>query len=207
MKKTDLGIVIVHWMFVVVLLGSAASGICLWKKALAERAAFVFKPENVGVIHISLSVAVLAFVLLHLWWLKHKNFMSHISIRSSIVQNGQVRWRYVNVVLYWVLLAIIIVETITGALLTKLINHDVLASIFNIEKGPLAALHLYLVLPVLAFPIAHVTVHWLDGRLKKILSIFRPHVFPRKPSSADIMTLLRRENARLREKLKDVANS
>ena len=207
MKKTDLGIVIVHWMFVVVLLGSAASGICLWKKALAERAAFVFKPENVGVIHISLSVAVLALVLLHLWWLKHKRFLGHIVIKSRIVQNGRVRWRYVNVLLYWFLLSVILTETITGAMLTKLINHDVLASIFNIEKGPLAALHLYLVLPVLAFPIAHVTVHWLDGRLKKILSIFRPHVFPRGASSNDIVNWLRRENAMLREKLKDGANS
>ena len=207
MKRSDLGIVMLHWMLVVTLLGAAASGICLWKKEFQPQVAIIFPPQNVGVIHISLSVAILAFVLLHLWWLKHKRFLGHLFIRSWIVHNGRVRWNYVNILLYWALLATILIETITGVLLTKLINHDVLARIFGIEKTPLLSLHLYLVLPVLVFPIAHVACHWLDGRLKKVLSIFRPHVFPRGASSADITNWLRRENAALREKVRDSASS
>ncbi len=205
MKRSDLGIVMLHWMLVVTLLGAAASGICLWRKDFQPLAAVVFPPQNVGVIHISLSVAVLAFVLLHLWWLKHKRFLGHLAI-DRIVIKGRVRWNRVNILLYWILLTAIAIETITGVLLTKLINHDVLTRIFGIEKAPLLSLHLYLVLPVLVFPIAHVAVHWLDGRLKKVLSIFRPHVFPRGASSDDIMNWLRRENAALREKIKDGAN-
>jgi hypothetical protein len=205
MKRSDLGIVMIHWMLVVVLLGAAASGICLWKKELQPQAAIVFPPQNVGVIHISLSVAILAFVLLHLWWLKHKRFLGHLAIQRIVVK-GRMRWGRVNILLYWILLATILIETITGILLTKLINHDVLARIFGIEKAPLLSLHLYLVLPVLVFPIAHIAIHWLDGRLKKVLSIFRPHVFPRGMSHNDIVDWLRRENAGLREKIKDAAN-
>ena len=139
-------------------------------------------------------MALVGIILLHLWYLKHKNFFSHITVERIIIK-GQVRWRCVNNLLYWVLLITIVLETITGILLTKLVNQDVLASIFLIQKGPLLSLHLYLVLPILVFPIAHVLVHWLDGRHRRLLSMFLPHVFPRKPSSSDIVLLLRRENA------------
>ena len=96
-------------------------------------------------------------------------------------------------------LAVVAVETVSGILLTKLIDKDVLAKVFGVERAPLAYLHLFLVAPILLFPVAHVTVHWLDGRSRRVLSIFRPHVYPRRPSMAAIMVKLREENARLRK--------
>ena len=48
MKKSDLGIVIVHWILVVVLLGAATSGICLWKKELQPKVAFIFEAGKVA---------------------------------------------------------------------------------------------------------------------------------------------------------------
>ena len=195
----------VHWILVVVLLGAAASGILLWKKELQPYVAFLFQAGKVGVIHISLSVALVGIILLHLWYLRHKNFFNHITIQS-LRANGRVRWRYVNVLLYWVLFTIILLETITRVLLTKLVNQDVLASIFMIEKRPLLLAHLYLILPILVFPIAHVIVHWLDGQHRRLLSIFRPQVFPRCLSQGDIVQMLRRENASLRKNNRDAAS-
>jgi hypothetical protein len=206
MKKADLIIVMIHWMMVVILLGTAATGILLWDKDLQPLAAAVFAPENVGVIHISLSGAVVAIFLLHLWYLRHKNFLGRVALQCRMLRDGKCIWKRVNVAFYWVLLTAVFLETVSGVLLTKLVNQDVLARIFMIEKGPLLTFHLYLVLPILIFPFAHVTVHWLDGRLGKILSIFRPHVFPRKPSLVDIILTLKLQNVRLREKLKN-ANS
>jgi cytochrome b subunit of formate dehydrogenase len=194
MKRSDLGIVMLHWVLVVVLLGSAASGVCLWKKELQPRAAFLFPPPNLGVIHISLSVAVVALILLYLWYLRHKNFGGHLTIRI------RAQWKYANIMLYWALVIVIALETISGILLTKLINQDVLARVFGIEKMPLLALHLYLVLPILAFPIAHVFIHWMDG---KVLAIFRPRVFARRPSMTSIMIRLKEENIRLKQERGD----
>lgn len=203
-RKSDLVIVMLHWMLVVVILGAAVTGILLWDNTLQPQLAFLFEPKNVGVIHICLSMATAAFVLLYLWYLNHKNFFSHIVFRSIVI-NKQVRWKYVNVLFYWVLFITIAVETVTGVLLTKLVNQDVLKSVFLIERWQLSLVHLYLVLPVLVFPVAHVMVHWLDGGLSKILSIFRPRVFQKKPSLAAIMAKLKEENLRLREKSKGVS--
>jgi hypothetical protein len=207
MKKCDLVIVMLHWMMVVVLLGAAATGILLWDKALQPRAAIVFPPENVGVIHICLSIAVVALFCLHLWYLRHKNFLSGIALRLRFRRKGQCFWRRVNILFYWVLTLTIAFETASGILLTKLINQDVLARIFMIERGPLLTFHLYLVLIILAFPFAHLTAHWLDGRFGRILSMFRPHVFPRKPSLLDTIVMLKAHNASLRERVKDAPDS
>jgi hypothetical protein len=206
-KKSDLGIVMIHWMLVAALLGAAASGICLWKQEIKFHLSFLFVPQDVGVIHISLSIAVVALVLLHFWYLLHKRFFGHIRPRWRIRPKGRIRWDSVNVLFYWALLAAIAAETVSGVLLTKLIDKDVLARVFMIERAPLLFLHWALVFPVLAFPIAHVACHWLDGRHKKLLAIFRPHVFPRGASSADIANWLRRENAELREKVRDPVSS
>jgi hypothetical protein len=205
MKKCDLVVVMLHWMLVVTLLGTAATGILIWDKALQPSAAFVFPPENVGVIHIGLSVAVAAFFFIHLSYLKHKNYLSSIALRLRMRHKGQCFWRRVNIMFYWVLLFTVILETVSGILLTKLINQDVLARIFMIERGPLLTFHLYLVLPIFVFPFAHVLAHWLDGRFGRILSMFRPHVFPRKPSLLDIIMKLKLRNALLLERVKDAS--
>jgi cytochrome b subunit of formate dehydrogenase len=206
-KKSDLGIVMIHWMLAAALLGAAASGVCLWKKEFQPAAAAIFPPGDVGAIHIGLSIAVVALILLHFWYLLHKRFFGHIRPRWRIRPKGRIRWDSVNVLFYWALLAAIAAETVSGVLLTKLIDKDVLARVFMIERAPLLFLHWALVFPVLAFPIAHVACHWLDGRHKKLLAIFRPHVFPRGMSHNDIVNWLRRENAELREKVRDPASS
>lgn len=198
MKKSDLGVIMLHWMLVAALLGAVASGLCLWDKGLQARAAFLFEPDYVGVIHIGLSAAVVAILFLYFVYLKHKNFLSGLTLRLRLA-NGAVHWKRVNVMFYWILFGVIAMETITGILLTKLINQDVLARIFGIQRSPLLFLHLFLVAPILVFPIAHVAVHWLDGGHRKIFSIFRPRVSPRRPSLAVIMLRLKAENTRLKE--------
>src|SRR5215471_6679490 len=122
MKGSDLGIIIIHWMMAVALLGAAASGLCLWDKDLRDLAAPIFVPTNVGVIHIGLSLAVAAMFLIHLWYLKHKNFLSHIAFQCRVVSKGRCLWRRVHVSLYWLLFTIVAIETVTGVLLTKLID-------------------------------------------------------------------------------------
>jgi cytochrome b subunit of formate dehydrogenase len=200
-KRSDLGIVWLHWMMVVAILAASASGLCLWDKRLLPWMAFVFIPGNIGVIHIGLSVAVVAILLAYLWYQRHKNSLGHLSLWRKETD----RWKRAAVWLYWSLLAVIAVETITGILLTKLINPDVLAKVFSIERSRLAAAHLYPVAFILVFPFAHVTIHWLDGRWSKLLSIFRPKVFPRRPSRLDRIAKLRAENIRLKKERSDVA--
>jgi hypothetical protein len=206
-KKSDVIIVLIHWPMVLILLSAAATGILLWDRDLQSYAAFIFPPENVGVIHIAVSMVVVGLFGLHLWYLKHKNFLSNIALRLRMRAKGQCFWKRVNILFYWVLVTTIFLETFSGILLTKLVNQDVLARIFLIERSKLLIFHLYLVLPVLAFPIAHVTVHWLDGRFGKLASIFRPHVFARKPSLLDIIVMLKSHNARLRERVKNAGDS
>jgi hypothetical protein len=195
MKQSDLGVVMIHWMLAVTLMSAAASGLCLWAVWLKPRFAFLFEPDKVGAIHIGLSLAVVFIISIYLWYQKHKNTLDHLALKRPLTST----WRRVGILLYWVMLAVIILETITGILLTKLIDKDVLAQVFGIERVPLATLHLFLVAPVLLFPVMHVTIHWLDGRSRRVLSIFRPHVYPRKPSVTVIMVKLREENARLRK--------
>jgi cytochrome b561 len=195
MKKSDLGVIMIHWMLAVTLMSTAASGLCLWATWLQPPLAFLFEPGKVGAIHIGLGVAIMTLALVYLWYQKHKNTLDHLALRRPLTAS----WRRVGILLYWVLFAIVIVETATGILLTKLIDKDVLVKVFGVERVPLATLHLFLVAPVLLFPVAHVTIHWLDGRGGRVLSIFRPHVYPRKPSVTVIMVKLREENARLRK--------
>lgn len=199
MKKSDLGVVMIHWPMVAILLGTVATGILLWDKQLQPRVAFLFEPANMGVIHIGLSVAVVAILLVYLLYLKHKNFLAALSFKAKIVIGGQVQWKRVNIMLYWMLLAAVVIETITGVLLTKLIDHDVLSKVFHIDRVSLLIMHLYFVLPIIAFPIMHVMIHMINRR---VLVMFRPQVFSRRPSMTTIMARLKEENVRLR-KLQD----
>ena len=75
-----------------------------------------------------------------------------------------------------------------------------LTRIFGIDKPPLLFLHLYLVIPIFAFPLAHALVHWRNG---KVLSIFRPRAFERRPSFVEILQRLKQENLRLKERRTD----
>ena len=199
MKKSDLGIVMIHWMLAVFLLGASISGLCLWAKRLQPYLSFIFESANVGAIHIGLSMVV-AFILLgYFAYQKHKNCLDRLALHRPLFAN----WRRMNILILWILFVVVFLETISGILLTKLIDKDVLSKVFGIERAPLAYFHLALVTLVLLFPVAHVTIHWLDGRSRKILSIFRPHVYPRKPSMATIMAKLREENTRLRKEKVD----
>ena len=195
MKRSDLGVIMIHWMLAVTLLSAAVSGLCLWLPWLRAILAPLFEPDRVGAIHIGLGVAIMVLALVYLGYQKHKNTIDHLALKRPLTYT----WRRVGVLSYWIPFAVVILETITGVLLTKLIDKNVLAEVFGVERAPLVYLHLVLVAPVLFFPVAHVTIHWLDGRSRRVLSIFRPHVYPRKPSTAVIMVKLREENARLRK--------
>jgi cytochrome b subunit of formate dehydrogenase len=196
MKRSDLGIVIIHWAMVITLLGTAVSGVLLWQKEWKPYASAIFPPENVGVIHIGLSVAVVVLLLIYFGYVRYKNFQGRAALRFHLVAGGRILWKYVSSLLYWALFIIVLIETVTGILLTKLINQDTLAKIFFIEKTPLQLVHLYLVLAIFVFPVVHVIVHVMDRR---VLSMFRPRFFPRRPSLADITAALKEENVRLKK--------
>jgi hypothetical protein len=195
--KRDLGIIMIHWMMVVILLGTAITGLCLWYRGLQPYLAFIFVPKNMGVIHISLSAAVIAILIVYLSYLKHKNFFGHIALRWR-----EIHWKHINIFLYWILFFVVITETVTGILLTKLIDKETLFQVFYIQKPLLLFLHLYLVYFIFAFPMLHFFVHWKAGGRSLLLSIFRPALLPNRPTLIDVLSKLKNENLRLKEKAK-----
>ena len=183
------------------LLGTALSGLALWDKRLQPHIAWLFPPENIGVIHIGLSISVVVIFTIYIAYLNYKNWLNHISLRlRELVVAGRVRWKDVAALFYWGLFLAIAIETVSGILLTKLIDKPTLAKIFSIETEPLTFIHLHLTWFVLIFPAVHITAHWFDGRCRKIASIFQPRIFPRRPGLVDAMIKLKEENARLRGK-------
>lgn len=198
----------IHWMMVVIFLGALVSGLCLWDKSLQQYVHFVFVPENIGVIHIGFSVAIVAAIVIYLSYLNHKNFLSFISIKGrEFISKGRLRWRNINILLYWIVGFVLFVETVTGVLLTKLINKDVLFQVFSIQRDWLLVVHLYFTWLVASFPIMHVFIHWKDGGLRKILSILQPKVLPNRPTLIDAMSRLKEENTRLKKEMKETCSS
>lgn len=204
MKKTDLGIVMIHWVMAISLLGVAISGLIYKFKEYHWYFSWLFlAPPWMGSTHIWCGIFVIIFLTAYLFYLKQSNLLSRMQLRiKGIISGGQIRWKYVTNILYWLLFIVIILETISGILLTKLINPDVLYQYFFIPKQPLIFLHFHLVWFILAFPALHIIVHWLDGGQRKLMSMFRPSVFPRRPSLIEIMAGMKEENTKLKAKIK-----
>jgi len=191
-----------HWLMAISLIGVSVTGLLYKFKSFQPYFAWLFVPANMGPIHIWLSVMVILFLVLYIIYLKKSNFLDRLKLHWKVQINGQIRWKYVANISYWFLLLIVILETISGVLLTKLINWDTLYQIFYMPKSVLLFLHLHLVFFILAFPVIHVTIHWMDGGRRKLASIFRPQIFPSRPSMIEILAKMKEENTELRKKVK-----
>lgn len=203
MKRSDFGIVFLHWLMAVSLIGVSITGLLYLYKDYRPSFAWLFEPDIVGPIHIGLSVAVVVFLISYLIYLKQANLLERLSPRfTGLIVKGQVRWKYVMNLFYMLLLIVIFVETFSGVLLTKLIDGSTLSQIFYIQRTQLISLHLGLVYFILAFPVIHVLLQWMDGGYRKLTSIFRPQFFPRRPSLVNITIAMKEENKKLRDKVK-----
>lgn len=203
MKKCDFGIVFLHWLMAISLIGVAITGLLYIYEGYRPFFAWLFPPKNIGPIHIYLSVMVVIFLSTYLLYLKQSNMLNRLQLHlKGIYIKGQIRWKYVTNILYWLLFLVIGLETISGILLTKLINWDTLAQMFLIPKTGLVFLHMHLVWFILAFPVIHVIIHWMDGGRRKLASMLHPMYFPRRPTLVEIMVTMKNENTELRKKVK-----
>jgi len=185
------------------LIGTAITGLLYIYKDYRPYFAWLFHPKNMGAIHIYLSVMVVIFFITYLLYLKQSNLLNKLQLHiRGLYVKGQIRWKYVSNLIYWLLFGAIILETFSGITLTILFNWENVSKIFYIQKPVMLFLHMHLVWFILAFPAIHVIIHWIDGGRRKIASIFSPQFFPRRPSLVDIMVTLKNENVELRKKVK-----
>ena len=75
MKRNDLGIVILHWLMAISLIGVSVTGLLYKFKAFQPYFAWLFVPANMGAIHIWLSVMVIYFLMLYIIYIKKSNFL------------------------------------------------------------------------------------------------------------------------------------
>lgn len=203
MKKTDFGIVLFHWLFFVGIIGAAGTGLLYIFKDYQPYFTWLFLTDKMGPTHLWLGMLVAIGLGLYLWYLRQKNFFNRFQLHFNIIVGGQIRWKYISIICYWILFIAICIETITGIFLTKLIDWKMMTEYLYVPKSHFLFLHYYLVWLILAFPIIHVILHWLDGGFRKLVSIFRPQIFPRRPSLVEIMVGMKEENTRLKEKLRE----
>ncbi len=171
--KSDLGTIVVHWLVVLTLIGSALTGLSiasvdnpgLWA---VDAFGFLLSSENVWFVHLTFAIGLLASLTAYVIYIKKANLTDRVRWSMGRLRAlslaGKPRWNSINVLLYWLLFMALGVEIATGIL-----------TYFG-WGGDTLFVHLHCTWILLIFPVLHAAGHWLYGGADQLLRVFRPQM-------------------------------
>lgn len=186
--KTDLGTIIMHWTLVITLTVSVATGLRIamdspdqaWLVALDN-----YLPlYTVWTRHIPAAVTLVAISLAYVLYIHYSGLNRRIRFdrtRLTVLRigRGKAWWGAINVALYWVLFATMMMEVATGGLLW-----------FGYGRDIWVKLHFYGTWIILGYAAIHVSVHWALGGAGQLTRVFRPRKLLPPPPPFDPMDVL-----------------
>lgn len=186
-RKTDYGTVVFHWLLVLLLAVSVATGLRIasvspfdfaWIHALDA-----LLPQNmVWTAHIPAAIGFFGLALAYVIYLRRAGLVRRVRIDrvrlKGLLGTAQARWSAINLLLNWIAFAALLVLLGTGALMY--LGHG----------GIVVELHRLGTWIVMVFPVAHVGTHWAIGGASQLMRIFRPTRLPPVPPADPLDVLL-----------------
>jgi len=187
-RRTDVGTIILHWVLVIALVVSVGTGLRIamdspdqaWLVALDG----ILPLYVVWTRHIPAAVTLVAVSLAYVLYMRYSGLMRRIQLdwtrlKLVVTGRGKVRWGAINVVLYWVLFATMIMEVVTGTLLW-----------FGWGRDIIVRLHLLGTWMILGYAATHIMAHWVVGGAVQLLRVFRPSRLAPPPPPFDPLDML-----------------
>lgn len=174
--RSDLPTVILHWGVVMTLLLSLATGLRIaadmpganWAQSVAD----VLPQGNVIAWHLWGAMALLGFSAAYVGFLWKAGLLTRIALNRAWWRmlrsppEGQTRWKAVNILVYWLAFAALVMAGLTGLLL------DLAPGV--VPFALLATVHQALAWSIPAYIVVHVVALVFMGGVGHLLKILRP---------------------------------
>ncbi len=185
-RKTDTGTVILHWLLVGALTVSIATGlrIAADSSAGAWLSAFdaILPQTIVWTAHIPTAVVLVALAVAYATYIARAGLGRRIrpdrARLGGLLGRRRAFWGALNVILYWVLFATLLLQFVTGGLL------------YLGYGARVVDLHRFATWIILVYAVTHVGVHYAIGGVSQLLRIVQPTPLLPPPPRFDPMDLI-----------------
>jgi cytochrome b subunit of formate dehydrogenase len=186
-RKTDFGTVILHWALVILLIVSVLTGLRIaigspYDMLWLRKVEFLLPQSSVWTLHIPVGTILFAIAVSYTIYIYRaglfRRVQPDIARLSGIARGRKAGIRAVNIILYWILFASIVLQLVTGILL------------YLGFAGWIADLHLVLTWVIIAYLPAHLAVHLVIGGMPQLFRIFNPARLAPPPAAFDPYDLL-----------------
>jgi cytochrome b subunit of formate dehydrogenase len=171
-RKTDFGTILLHWILVITLTLSVGTGLRIamdspehsWLVVLDA----ILPLYTVWTLHIPAALVLVAVTVAYAAYVWQGGLISRIRLdrmrlSGLLNRSRQVRWGSINIILYWVLFATMIMEITTGTLLW-----------LGYGRGLWVEMHMWGTWIILGYTAAHVLAHFALGGVNQLLRVIRP---------------------------------
>ena len=170
LPSTDVGTLLLHWITVVAATVSLATGLRISADALdaviSRWMAPILPQGEIWSVHIIAGLTLFGASTAYPVYMALGRLGSRVAPRriktARTAASAKLRWMGVNVLLHWLLYAIVVVLTATGVLL------------FLGFGGWVVSVHVTAAMSMLAYTMAHIVAHFGYGGWRQLLRIFRP---------------------------------
>jgi cytochrome b subunit of formate dehydrogenase len=187
-RKTDLGTILLHWILVITLTLSIGTGLRIamdspehsWLVAFDS-----FLPlYTVWTLHIPAALTLVAVSVAYAAYIWRGGLMRRIRFDKMRLKglgnrSKQVRWGSINIILYWVLFATMIMEITTGTLLW-----------LGYGRGLWVQMHMWGTWIILGYAAAHIMAHFALGGFNQLARVLRPTKLGPRQKPFDPMDLV-----------------
>jgi cytochrome b subunit of formate dehydrogenase len=187
-RRTDLGTILLHWILVITLTLSIGTGLRIamdspehsWLVAFDS-----FLPlYTVWTLHIPAALTLVAVSVAYAAYIWRGGLMRRIRFDKMRLKglgnrSKQVRWGSINIILYWVLFAAMIMEITTGTLLW-----------LGYGRGVWVEMHMWGTWIILGYAAAHILAHFALGGFNQLARVLRPTKLGPRPKPFDPMDLV-----------------
>src|SRR5215470_407750 len=203
-RRTDIGTILLHWLVVITLITSIATGLRIaadepehaWLLAFDR----LLPTQFVWTGHLPAAVVLYALAAAYVAYLISARLYCRVQIdhvrMAGLLRAGQARWSAINVLLCWIFFAAMVAEFVTGA------------QLYLGEASYLVVqVHVLGTWIILACVPAHIVTHLAIGGLPQLLRIFRPNGFAAAPPPFDPMELVAQLNSKVAELNSKIADA
>lgn len=197
--KTDIGTVLLHWIAVLAVFVNLATGLAIAADAPSRTWLHFLRgllPQGeVWRLHIVSGVVLLAVAIAYAIYLHRSGLTRRISLDKARIYalriKGRARWGTINVILYWVVFGLLILQLVTGGLL------------YAGYGGSIVTVHFWAAVLIFLYPVVHVIAQYCYGHVQQVLRILAPGPLIHTARPPTLAELVRRHL----ERTSDVARS
>ncbi|MDB5652106.1 MAG: hypothetical protein JWL62_3626 [Hyphomicrobiales bacterium] len=176
-RKTDLGTIVLHWTLVATLVVCALTGLRIAADApdadTLRMLSAILPAENVWKLHIIAGVGLMMVALAYAIYMRMSGLTQRVKLDGARLSRfTSAPWSILNVLLHWLLFALIVTQVITGILLHRGFG------------GAIVELHLFATWMILLYVPAHLGSHVAYGGMEQLLRVIRPSAIAANASGA-----------------------